>query len=190
MAAVKRPDLFRGLVLIEPSGILSHQYFALQLLPYTLRHRLGPVKNVSTRRDSWPDFDHVFNEFRAVPAYKRFSDDQLRQLLTAMTEVHEDGLRLQFSLHWEAHNYVTPPRILPTLKKLQVPTHVIVAKPSMFVNPQMLADLRKARPDMPVTHLPDHGHLLPLEAPQDAAKVTLQALRSLPLAEPSATNAA
>lgn len=176
MAAVKRPDLFSGLVLIEPAGVTHRLYRFMRLLPYFLRRRLDPAHSVFHRRNHWHDLEEIFQEFRAIRAYKRFTDDSLRQLVEALTRIDDTGLRLAFPPLWEAHNYVTPPHILPVLKKLTVPTRVIAAKPSIFVNPAILEGLRKARPDIPFTDLPDHGHLLPLEAPEPAAKATLKAL--------------
>ncbi|WP_127112257.1 alpha/beta fold hydrolase [Shimia sediminis] len=179
MAANKRPDLFRGLVLVEPAGVTHRLYRLMRLLPYTLRRRLDPAHSVFHRRNHWHDLEELYRELRAIRAYKRFSDASLRDLVTAMTTADSSGFRLAFPPLWEAHNYVMPPRILPVLKRLSVPTHVIAAKPSVFVDPAILNSLRNERPDIRFTDLPAHGHLLPLEAPNSAATATLHALRRL-----------
>ncbi len=179
MAAIKRPDLFRGLVLIEPAGISAQLDLFIRMIPYALRAQLGPAKDLTSRRSKWADADSLYDEFRSNRAYKRFSDDLLRQLVHAMTEETDAGRQLHFPLHWEAHNYVFPAQLLPTLRRLKVPTHIIAAKPSIFVDPAMLTRLGKMRPDIPVTHLPKHGHLLPLEAAGPAAQATLAALNDL-----------
>ena len=190
MAAVKRPDLFQGLVLIEPAGVTHRLYRFMRLLPYALRRRLDPAHSVFHRRNHWHDRDELYTELRAIRAYKRFSDDDLQSLVNAMTTPDTNGFRLAFPPLWEAHNYVMPPHILPVLKRLTVPTRVIAAKPSIFVNPVILDGLRTARPDIPFTDLPAHGHLLPLEAPEPAAKATLDALTLLQSDLPSVTTAA
>lgn len=190
MAANKRPDLFSGLVLIEPAGVTHRLYRFMRLLPYALRRRLDPAHSVFHRRNHWQDLDAIYAEFREVRAYKRFADNDLRQLVQALTMENAYGFSLRFPPHWEAHNYVMPPHILPVLKRLTVPTRVIAAKPSIFVNPKILEGLRAARPDIPFTDLPAHGHLLPLEAPEPAAKATLDALSLLQRDLASATTAA
>ncbi|WP_372884873.1 alpha/beta fold hydrolase [Shimia sp.] len=190
MAALKRPDLFSGLVLIEPSGIPRRLVLMMRLLPYDVRLRLGPAKELHSRPGHWPDTDSLYREFRANRAYRRFSDDRLHQLVLALTEAGDMGRHLRFPLAWEAHNYASPAEILPVLKRLAVPTRIIAAKPSLFLDPAILARLQKARPDLPVTHLPEHGHLLPLEAPEVAADKVLAALGDLSRGAASATNAA
>lgn len=190
MAANKRPDLFHGLVLIEPAGVTHRLYRFMRLLPYRLRHRLDPAHSVFHRRNHWHDLDEIHAEFRAIRAYKRFDTNDLRDLVKALTIRDDTGLRLAFPPRWEAHNYVTPPHILPVLKRLSVPTRIIAAKPSIFVDPTILAGLRKARPDIPFSDLPEHGHLLPLEAPEAAASATLSALDALQETISSATKVA
>lgn len=179
MAAVKRPDLFSGLVLIEPSGVRRHLDITLRLLPYALRNRIGPARDLASRPSRWPDTDSLFHDFRAHRAYRRFSDPLLRQLVQALTDETANGRQLHYPLHWEAHNFATPAQILPTLRRLRVPTRIIAAKPSLFVDPAILDRLARLRPDITITSLPEHGHLLPLEAPVAAAQATLAALDSL-----------
>ncbi|MCP9482000.1 alpha/beta hydrolase [Shimia sp. CNT1-13L.2] len=190
MAAVKRPDLFRGLVLIEPSGATRRIATMMRLLPYGLRSRLGPAPATFHRRAHWPDRAAAFAELRAIPAYKRFDDDALATLVDNITEEDTHGITLRFSPRWEGHNFVTPPHTLPALKALTVPTRIIAAKPSLFVPPESLAALAKVRPDIPFTHLPDRGHLFPLEVPAVAADLALEALSHLQAPSPSANVAA
>lgn len=190
MAANKRPDLFAGLILIEPAGVTHRLYRFMRLLPYPLRRRLDPAHSVFHRRNHWHDLGELFTELRAIRAYKRFSDGDLRSLIDGMTTPDTSGYRLAFPPLWEAHNYVMPPYILPVLKRLSVPTRIIAAKPSLFVNPAILDGLRNARPDIPFIDLPDHGHLLPLEAPDATATAVLTALEDLQASVSFATNAA
>ncbi|WP_299350377.1 alpha/beta hydrolase [uncultured Shimia sp.] len=181
MAANKRPDLFRGLVLVEPAGVTYRLYRMFRLVPYRMRRRMDPAHSAFHRRSHWPTRTEALQEFRRVGAYKRFSDYDLKSLVEAVTVADNTGFRLAFPLDWEAHNYVMPPYILPTLKRLSVPTRIIAAKPSLFVDPSILKSLAKARPDIPITTLSEHGHLLPLEAPfptADAVNAALDVLQS------------
>lgn len=182
MAAVKRPDLFKGLVLIEPSGLAGRIYWAFKLVPYRLRQTRGPAAEVLRGPTTWPSVDAAFADYRASKAYRRFDDATLRGLIAALTLPDGDGVKLEYPRHWEAHLYAHPPHILPTLKKIAVPTQIITGKPSLFMDPSIAQNLRKARPDMPFTQLPDYGHLLPLEAPIKVASATRDALSALLLA--------
>lgn len=190
MAAVKRPDLFRGLVLLDPSGATRRVATMMRLLPYGLRTRLGPVPATLNRRTHWPDPATAIAELRAIPAYRRFDDAALATLVDATTTADTDGITLRYSPRWEGHNFVTPPYAPHTLAALTVPTRILAAKPSLFVPPQNPAALAKARPDIPLTHLSDRGHLFPLEVPVIAADLALEALSHLQAPSPSANVAA
>ncbi len=179
MAAVKRPDLFKGLVLIEPSGVTRRIHTMLRLIPYRMRQTNGPAAEVLRGATHWPTLDDAFTEYRASKAYRRFDDATLRRLLEALTVPDGSGIALEYPRHWEAHLYATPPHILPVLKSLSVPTEIIHGKPSLFMDPTILQRLRKARPDMGYNGLPAYGHLLPLEAPEEVAAAARQALAKL-----------
>lgn len=179
MAAVKRPDLFKGLVLIEPSGVTARIHWLLKLVPYRLRQTTGPAAEVLRSPTHWPTLDAAFAEYRASRAYRRFDDATLRALIEALIVPDENGVKLEYPRHWEAHLYAHPPHILPTLKKITVPTQIIIGKPSLFMDPSIAQNLRKSRPDLPFTQLPDYGHLLPLEAPSEVAAATRTALAAL-----------
>nr|WP_243694362.1 alpha/beta hydrolase [Shimia isoporae] len=180
MAAVKRPDLFKGLVLLEPAGVTARIKFLLRLIPYMMRSTRGPAAEVLNGPTSWPGIDAAFADYRNSRAYRRFDDQKLRTLIEALTVPKEDGgIRLEYPRDWEAHLYATPPYILPTLKKLTVPTRIITGKPSLFMDPSIAQALHIARPDLPFTSLTDYGHLLPLEAPAEVGRATREALASL-----------
>ncbi len=179
MAAVKRPDLFKGLVLIEPSGVTGRIHMMLRFVPYKMRQTGGPAAEVLRGPTTWPSLDAAFADYRASRAYRRFDDATLRGLIDALTVADGNGVKLEYPRHWEAHLYAHPPHILPTLKKISVPTQIIIGKPSLFMDPTIAQALKKSRPDMPFTQLPDYGHLLPLEAPTEVAAATRTALSAL-----------
>lgn len=179
MAAVKRPDLFKGLVLIEPSGVTRRIRLLLKLIPYRLRQTNGPAAEVLNGPTQWPSRDAAFAYYRASKAYRRFDDATLRSLIDALTVSTDTGIKLEYPRNWEAHLYATPPHILPTLKRLAVPTEVIIGKPSLFMDPSIARSLRASRPDITFQTLPDYGHLLPLEAPTQVAAAARSALDRL-----------
>lgn len=179
MAAAKRPDLFKGLVLVEPSGVTRRIRMLLKLLPYRLRQTKGPAAEVLSGPTQWPDQETAFAYYRASKAYRRFDDATLRGLIEALTVPDGTSIKLEYPRNWEAHLYATPPLILPTLKRLSVPTEVIIGKPSLFMDPSIARSLRDSRPDMTFQSLPDYGHLLPLEAPKQVAAAARTALDRL-----------
>ncbi|SHJ27047.1 Pimeloyl-ACP methyl ester carboxylesterase [Shimia gijangensis] len=178
-AANKRPDLFQALVLIEPPGTSLAVSALLRSVPYNLRKRLGPIRAASRARHIWPDCETMFGDLRPDPAYKRFDDAGLRHLIANTTHNNTKGVSLSFPVNWEMHNYLHAPHSLPALSRLQVPTHIIAAKTSFFCPPEVMAKIEAKRPDVRFSNFPNHGHLMPLEAPEDAATATLDALGTL-----------
>lgn len=179
MAAVKRPDLFKGLVLIEPSGVTLRIHLMLRLIPYRMRQTNGPAAEVLRGATQWPSLEAAFADYRASKAYRRFDDATLRTLVGALTVPNETGIRLEYPRNWEAHLYAMPPHILPVLKRVTVPTEIVTGKPSLFMDPSISNALRRARPDMGTSDFPDSGHLLPLEVPGLVGRTVQDALARL-----------
>ena len=179
MAAVKRPDLFKGLVLIEPSGVTRRIHLLLKMIPYRMRQTNGPAAEVLRGATQWPNLEAAFADYRTSKAYRRFDDATLRHLISALTVEDGGNVRLEYPRNWEAHLYATPPYILPVLKRLSLPTKVITGKPSLFMDPTITQALFRARPEMAFRTLPDYGHLLPLEAPAPVAAAANEALAAL-----------
>lgn len=178
-AANKRPDLFRGLVLIEPPGTSLGVSAALRTVPYGIRKRLGPIQAAARTRHDWSDAQEMFADLRSNPAYKRFDDTTLHHLVATTTRERNGGITLSYPSHWEVHNYLTAPHSLPDLIRLKTPTHIISAKPSFFCSPQIMAKIESKRPDIAFSKFPKHGHLMPLEAASDTARATLNAVAHL-----------
>ena len=179
IAANLRPDLFRSLVLIEPTSTTFGVGALLKSVPYSMRKHLGPLKTATRSQTEWRGPDEMFVDFRASPAYKRFDDNALMALIDATTIADRTGIALAYPLHWENHNFYTAGHNLPELSRLKVPSHIIATKPSFFVSPAVITKLQARRPDIGFSQFLEHGHLMPLEAPEDAAKAVYCALDGL-----------
>ena len=179
IAANLRPDLFRALVLIEPTSTTFGVAALLKSVPYDMRKYLGPLKTAMRSQTEWRDADEMLASLRLLSAYKRFGDKDLRALIDATTVANDKGITLAYSPHWENHNYFTAGHNLPELARLKVPSHIIATKPSFFVSPAVLIKLRSRRPDIGFSQFLENGHLMPLEAPDDAADAVVSALEGL-----------
>lgn len=186
MAARKRPELFRGLVLIEPSGATWRQALLLRSLPYALRLHLGPIKSALSTPTHWPSAEAAYAELRAGRAFRRFDDQALKSIVegllvnrheTVTQEITE--VALEYPRTWEAHLYATAPHTLPVMTGLTVPTEILRGRPSLYMGARTEAKLKAKRPDFRFTHLTAHGHMMPLEAPIPVAEATRAALARL-----------
>lgn len=186
-AAAQRPELFRALVLIEPSGVSRWLGGLDYVVPHAIRGFFEPVRSTLTKADQWPSRDAFMEELRQHRGYRRCSASVLRDLADfALFDATSQGQRTRdapsgkyvrrvFPTVWEAHNYSRPTYINGVVRRLAVdlPVLVVRAKPSIFLPDRVWQRWRDDRPDHWFQTFADNGHLLPLEAPEDSAHAIL-----------------
>lgn len=176
LAAIDEPALFRRLILIEPVFQSLSGEWLTRLLPWSILQRQQPFKATLERKDTWPNIEAVARDFRALPMFRRFSDEGVANLASALTKEEGSGLRLAYPLAWELHNYRTLDAIWHRLSECVVPVTIIHGRPSMFLNDAKLERLQNALPGCQLISLPDYGHLVPMEAPEALLRAVLAQL--------------
>lgn len=175
IAAVRRPDLFTALVLIEPALVtpppLTH------FLPMVLAQRFEPIYSTLRKPAHWPDAATFRAWVETARPYRRFAPE----IITAMEQhmirpAPNGGVELAFPPAWEAWNYLHASSVLPYLKRLTLPTLAIRAKPSRFSSADMWHEWAQAQPNLTIIDMPDHGHLTPMEAPIQTGQTILDHL--------------
>ena len=110
LAAIKRPDLFSKLVLIDPPGLFPKKMAIFNALtPIAWRKKIIPIAKIaSKRRDKWDNQHKIFNSFRKKSVFKRFSDESLWDLVKASTTKREnlESFTLAYPKAWETQIYV------------------------------------------------------------------------------------
>lgn len=177
MAAVRRPDLFRGLILIEPVTVSRLEAQLLNVVPEFLVRRMEPIRSTLVRNDVWSSRDEFMEEMVRHRAYRRFDDEAIQALREhGVTEAANGEFRLAFPKAWEAHNYLRPPCLLKHVSRLQVPSVVIQTRPSVFCSAASWREWRRRCPNAVFVENPDFGHLLPIENASVTEDLIRQAL--------------
>lgn len=181
MAAVKRPDLFSALYLLEPVTFTNQQGKLYSLVPRMVKMTREPFKSTQVKQANWDSVDAYYQFLRRHKAYKRITDEHLLTYAKNSLEVGQSAeLTLRFSPKQELANYFGTPLIMKPLQQLiadnKVPVQLIIGKPSMFISQQVRQMWDKFVPNEQMTVLNDYGHLLPLEAPELCAKLIFQKL--------------
>lgn len=174
LAAAARPDLFARLILMEPALLAPWKMGFLALQPRFLRARQEPARSTAKKPGHWPDFATALDWHRQDRTFRRVSDATLAPLVRALTEEHAAGIALRFPRAWEAHYYTAAANVLPAIRRLKVPTTFILGRPSFFFDPRLQNRVFAHLPDSQVIRFAQHGHLLPLEAPEDTARALAQ----------------
>ncbi|WP_350561857.1 alpha/beta hydrolase [Psychrobacter sp. CAL346-MNA-CIBAN-0220] len=175
IAAAKRPDLFSQLYLIEPVTFTKAQTLLYDLMPRALKLTREPFKSTLTKQATWPSVPAFYEHLRTQRAYRRISDEHL-QLFAKNSLVQQDNgsYTLLFAPEQELANYFGTPYIDDALKKVRCPYTLITGKPTLFISDKVRKQWQKFVPTECIISLPDYGHLLPMEAPEQCASIILK----------------
>jgi len=176
VAALKRPDLFEKLILIDP--VIFDKKFLLptQILPYFLLKKIIPIAKISAkRRNKWSSKEEVYDLWRKKRVFKRFSDESLQDLVNAaITTDGNGGVTLAFSREWETRIYMTAPYVFSKMMKLDIPITVVKAEFTDVITKDLWKTWKTKQPQNNFIEFKNSGHLVPLENPLELANVLLE----------------
>jgi pimeloyl-ACP methyl ester carboxylesterase len=172
-AALRQPERFRALVLIDPVLFVPSFIVQWQLIRLLgLGERLHPlIAGTKKRRRTFDDLETVFRGYRGRKIFRYMSDENLRTLIQGMTEPREDGTyQLIYSPEWEAQIYRTGMQdfdIWRNLPKLEVPTLFIRGGETDTFLENAARFVKRKQPKARIETLEKSTHILPLERPQE-----------------------
>jgi pimeloyl-ACP methyl ester carboxylesterase len=180
MAAVRRPDLFRAIVLIDPVLLPLTKTLPLGLAPERWKRRLPIIAKALSRPNHWNSREAAFAFHRRARAFAGVGDDALWDYIRAGTrETGDGGYTLSFPREWEAKIYATCPWVWPELKRCRVPMLGMRGSGSEVVSGPVWDRWQRIRADAEFIEIDDAGHLLPLEKPARAAQVLSSFLETM-----------
>jgi pimeloyl-ACP methyl ester carboxylesterase len=166
LAAEKRPELFKALVLIETAMLSKPLATIARVLPKSFMTMIEPAKSTLKKPDTWKSREAFLADCRRFRGYKRFDDEAFDTLAQhGLVETPAGHFKLSFPREWEAHNYTQPPNVLANLERLNMPCIAIRGKPSVFFTEAMWHDWQDRCPNTIFKQNLDYGHLFPLENP-------------------------
>ena len=181
MAASRRPDLARGLVMLDSPVLSGWKARAVQIAKALgATERFGPGQVSRRRRQQWDDHDAAFAHFAAKPAFARWAPGVLHDYIASGTEAHGPAHRLSFAREVETAIYNNIPHHLARLLRLhplQCELAFVRGTGSIEVRQVGLrATERLAKGN--VTAI-EGSHLFPLERPVETAATVLQLIESM-----------
>ncbi|QOL26442.1 alpha/beta hydrolase [Thalassotalea sp. LPB0316] len=176
-AAIKRPDLFSRLVLIEPAMASPWLARILRVAPFKLKRRIQPIKYTVAKPEHWQSKQTFYDDCRSRRVFKRIDDHNLQLLAQhSLIEDEENAYRLTFPKLWEARNYASAPNLYKTLGQLQVPVSAIRGKPSLYFSQKSWQVWQRVSPHSIFLENLNYGHLIPLESPNECARLMLSGI--------------
>lgn len=172
LASCRRPDLFDGMVLLDPVFLPRRIYALKAVLPRACRQHLIPLARIARkRRDHWPDREQAWDHLRRKGVFRRISDSVFRDMMDAMLVDEPDGsCRLAFSREWESRIYTSVTFPWKAIRDVRVPMLVIRGADSDTILLRSWKRLQGMRPDLHYADIPDGGHLFPLEKPEEVVE--------------------
>ena len=181
-AALRNPDRFRALVLIDPvlfvPGFMLRWHIVRML---GLGDRLHPlIQGAKRRRRTFDDLETVFRGYRNRDVFRYMSDENLRIFIAGITRPTEAGYELVYSPDWEAQIYRTGMHdfdIWRGLPRLRVPTLILRGADTDTFFEDAARLVKRKQPNVRVEALPRSTHILPLERPQEVFEIIQAFLR-------------
>ncbi len=182
-AAIRRPALFRAVVLVEPVLLPPSWLWWLRLMRLLGLSRRQPlVQSALHRHRTWPSRQACFDHYRAKPLFARWSDEALWAYVEAGTRPRpEGGVELVYPPEWEAQVFATSPTgVWRDVPNLRAPTLLIRGERSETFRPTALARAARLIPHAQVAVIANAGHLAPMECPAETARLIAEFVTGLP----------
>jgi len=165
LAARKRPDLIKALVMIEPVA-LPWVYCALtRLFPVLVKQRVAIINKALGRPNQFESLQAAFDFHRKPRAFKRISDEHLWHYIRAGVNQSTDGFTLTYPREWEARVYATATYFRNQLCAAELPVLGMRGGHSDTIS-SAFWERWQNNPHHQFAAFPEQGHLLPLENPE------------------------
>lgn len=166
LVAIKRPDLFSQLILIDPVILPTKFVRYNKYIPYWLKKRVVPiVKIASNRREQWASREEVDKHLGSKKIFQRWDNTAWQEFLKYGVVDNDQGVTLSFPRAWEAKVYGTAPDVWSQLPKVNVPTTIIKAQYSDVITSDSWNTIKSRMPGHVHVEMEGVGHLVPFEKP-------------------------
>ena len=176
-AAIKHPEWFKKLILIDPTFLPEPFVFISNYFPRFLNREYHPVASKAfRRRDAWTSKQQAYDLFRQKKLFSKVSDESLWNYVNSAIEQEssETSATLRYSKPWEEHCFLKVINVWPLLKKCSVPIVGITGEHSELMRPAIIERWSKYSPASEIHTIKATGHLVALERPKDCAKIINQ----------------
>ncbi len=167
MAASRRAEKFRGIVMIEPVLVPRAYTLLLRLFRGVARRRVPLIRRTLERTDRWPGKQEAFAHFRPKSVFKAVSDEVLWDYVEhGMIEESDGSCRLRYSKQWEVQCYLHVYNLWHLLPRLDVPVLAMRGSESNTVNDRSWRRWQSMARQTRFVEIAGASHLLPLERPE------------------------
>lgn len=166
MAAQKRPDLIKALVMIEPVTLPWFFCWLTRVFPAVIKKRVTIVNKALNRPNRFNSMQAAFDFHRRPRAFKRISDENLMHFIRAgITKKDEEEFCLSYPRAWEAQVYATATYFRGQLRRSKLPVLALRGAHSDTISANFWHSWKQNK-NHQFVEFETAGHLLPLEEPE------------------------
>jgi pimeloyl-ACP methyl ester carboxylesterase len=169
-AAVKRPDLFSHVILIDPTMLAPKLLWQIRFMKlFGLEARSYLIKGALRRKRTWESREEAYQHFRSRSLFRDWPDEIIEAYIDSMTASSANGgVCLIYPPEWEAQIYRTiPTDIWKFAAMLQQPTLVVRGETSNTFTADSERAFRKVNSKAVFKVVQGAGHLVPQERPAE-----------------------
>lgn len=138
LLAIKRPELFKRLVIIEPGMVPTlGQSIGYRMMSYERRGKIPNIARTAARRSVFESRQAFMDSMRTKTTYRHFSDEAMHDYAEGGLIQKGEQYRLKFSGLWEAHIFCDVHYMLSRFIRLKVPTLLLFAEHSNILTPEL-----------------------------------------------------
>ncbi|MEI6893939.1 MAG: alpha/beta hydrolase [Colwellia sp.] len=181
IACCQRPDLFKGLIMLDPPVLTGFKALALKILKKTRWiDKISPAGKTKSRRRYWPLGTDVGAAFSRRKLFKNFDSRCLNDYIEHGICERNNQLELVFDTQIETNIFRQMPTHLSSYKgKLTVPATLIYGAETEAFPQHIFSRFVKLNQHIKLQTTAG-GHMFPLERPEATAKLITDFVNSLP----------
>ena len=172
--AAMRPDRVKALVLIEPVIMPAMIDPVMGIVrKFNLGQLIPLASSAKNRRASFSSVDEAVENYTNKGAFKSWSRTWIEDYVIGGTVNNsQGGISLSCKPEWESKTFaVSGNKPWSAIKELKCPITVIKGEVGSSLHPLAVSRLKKYHPDIDYTLMKNASHFLPMEHPDQVAKI-------------------
>jgi pimeloyl-ACP methyl ester carboxylesterase len=181
LLAVKRPDLIRALILLDPTMLPLSWMWWWYLAKKTGLARFVPIAYRAARRQrEWPDRETIFQVYKSKHSFRSWKEGFLEGYIKGGTRDTGHGtIELCCDPAWESRCFAVCPHIIwRYVPRIEVPTLLLYGADSDTFREPAVRRFRSLLPAASVKGFEGTGHFVPMERPDECASEILSFLEA------------
>jgi len=181
IACCQRPDLFSGLIMLDPPALSGFNALAARLIKKTKWiDKFSPAGRAKNRRSKWPLNSDISAAFSRRKLFRSFDKRCLADYIAHGISQRDNQLELTFNAQVEADIFRNIPCNLSSYKdKLTVPAALVYGTTTDVFPHHIFKRFIKLNKQIKLQTFVG-GHMFPMESPEQTAKLITEIINSFP----------